>query len=121
MTSRKRPMRRIGDLLPTTAAALGLDEELRFARAMASWERLVAELVPVAAGTSRLLAIQPGAIVVTASQPIVAQELRLRSSELLEAFAAAPGGGRAPELRVVVRPVGGNGGGPLTRRRPRVD
>ena len=102
-------MRRIGELLPTAAASLGLEEELRLARAMASWERLVAELVPPAAGTTRLLSIQPGAIVVSASLPIVAQELRLRASELLTAVASAPGGSRAPELRVVVRPGGSDG------------
>jgi hypothetical protein len=114
-------MRRIGDLLPTAAAALGLEEELRFARAMAGWERLVAELVPPAAGQTRLLAIHPGEVVVGASQGIVAQEIRLRSAELLEAFAALPGGARAPALRVVVRPVGGDGARFRTREGPRVD
>ena len=34
-----------------------------------------------------------------------AQELRLRSSELLAAFASAPGGQRLRELQVVVRPA----------------
>ena len=114
-------MRRIGDLLPATAASLGLDEELRFARAMASWSRLVEELVPAAAGTTRLLALQPGALVVSATQPIVAQELRLRATELLDAFAGAPGGGRVPELRVVIRPAGANGPGVRPRGEPRVD
>jgi hypothetical protein len=118
-------MRRIGDLLPTTAASLGLEEELRFARAMAGWERLVAELVPAAAGGTRLLAVRPTELVVSASAGIVAQELRLRSGELLAAFAAVPGGARVPELRVVIRPfdrgADADGRVPRTRQRPRVD
>jgi hypothetical protein len=78
---------------------------------MASWRRIVAEHVPAAAGATELVAIQPGTLVVGASAPIVAQELRLRSTELLDAFSTAPGGSRARELRVVVRPIGGHGNG----------
>ena len=104
----RRPMRRLADVLPEVAGSLGLDEELRLARAMASWERLVSELVPGARG-SRLLAVQPPVLVVSASSPIVAQELRLRSRELLGAFATAPSGRRLSELRVVIRPVAGPG------------
>jgi hypothetical protein len=118
-------MRRVGDLLPTAAAALGLEEELRFARAMAGWERLVAELVPAAAGRTRLLAMRPAELVVSASEGIVAQELRLRSGELLGAFATVPGGARVPDLRVVIRPVDGrarrDGRTFGTREKPRVD
>jgi hypothetical protein len=104
MSRRNRQMRRLGDLLPETAASLGLEDELRLARAMASWKRLVAEHVPAAAGASELVAIGPGELVVTTPEPIVAQELRLRAGELLEAFATAPGGARMLGLRVVVRP-----------------
>lgn len=96
-------MRRIVDVLPGVASELGLQEQLALSRAMASWERLVAELVPAASGASHLLSIQPPAIVVSASMPIVAQELRLRARELLSCFASAPGGVRAVELRVVIR------------------
>ena len=117
MTERRRPMRRVGDLLPQMASALGIEDELRVARAMASWRRIVAEHVPAAAGATELLAIQPGTLVVGASAPIVAQELRLRSTDLLEAFSTAPGGSRARELRVVVRPLGGHGGAMPCRER----
>ncbi len=101
---RKRPMRRLSEVLPTIAAEFGLDEELRLARAMSSWEHLVAEHVPAAAGASRLIAIRPPALLVSAASPIVAQELRLRSDQLLSQFAAAPGGSRLLELRITVRP-----------------
>ncbi len=97
-------MRRIGDMLPGVAAGLGIEGELRLARQMAAWERLISEHVPAAAGASRLLSIQPPALVVSAANPIVAQELRLRQAELLAAFAQAPEGVRLLELRVVVRP-----------------
>jgi hypothetical protein len=106
MTSRRRPMRRLGDLLPGMAAELGLEEELRLARGMSTWARLVEEHVPPAAGLSELVAIQPPALVVSATAPIVAQELRLRARQLLAAFASAPGGARLFELRVVLRPAG---------------
>jgi hypothetical protein len=113
MSDRRRPMRRLGDLLPSVASDLGLDDQLRLARAMSSWERLIEEHVPAAAGASSLLAVQPPALVVSASSPIVAQELRLRADELLTAFAALPGGARLLELRVSLRPPG------TTARRPR--
>lgn len=106
MTRPRGTPRRLSDLLPEVAAALGLEGELRQARAIATWERLVAERAPGAAGRSTLLDIQPPTLIVAADSPIVGQELRLRSAELLAAFAAAPGGRRLVELRVVVRPVG---------------
>jgi len=98
-------MRRLGDLLPPAAQALGLEEPLMRGRAMAAWSRLVAERVPAAAGTSTLLDLrEDGTIVAAAPSPMVAQELTLRADELLAAFAQAPGGRHMRELRVVVRP-----------------
>lgn len=105
MSGRRRPMERIGDLLPDAARRLGLEDELRLARATSTWAAIVAERAPAAAGATRLLRLGRAEIVVEADHPIVAQELRIRSAELLEAFAAAPGGTRARELRVVVRRV----------------
>ncbi len=99
-------MRRLGEVLPEVASALGIEEELRRSRRIAAWQRLVAELVPAAAGESTLLAVQPPALVVSASSPIVAQELRLRSAELLRAFAGMPEGVKLLELRVSVRRPG---------------
>jgi hypothetical protein len=97
-------MRRLGDVLPEIAQSLGIETELRLARQMAAWRHLVGELVPAAAGDSELLSVQPPALVVSAASPIVAQELRLRSSALLDAFATAPEGVRLLELRIVGRP-----------------
>ena len=99
-------MSRIGDLLPDAARGLGLEEELRLSRAMATFEAIVAERVPAAAGACRVLRIDGFALVVEADAPIVAQELRMRTPELLAAFAAAPGGVGARELRLLVRPGG---------------
>src|ERR671911_2730161 len=94
---RKRPMTRIGDLLPDAARGLGLEDELRLSRAMATFEALVAERVPAAAGACRVLRIDGFALVVEADAPIVAQELRLRTAELLEAVKVSPAGVRARE------------------------
>ena len=106
MTARRRPMVRLGELMPDAARALGLEDELRLSRAMATFEALVAERVPAAAGSCRVVRIEGFSLVVEADAPIVAQELRMRGSELLAAFAATPGGVGARELRVHVRPAG---------------
>jgi hypothetical protein len=106
--SPRRPMRRLGDVLPGVAASLGIEPQLQLSRQIAAWRRLVEEHVPAAAGDSELLSVQPPALVVSAASPIVAQELHLRSSALLEAFAASPEGVRLLELRVVGRPTGGD-------------
>ena len=98
-------MERVGDLLGDTARRLGLEEELRHARAVATWEAIVGERVPAAAGSSRLIRMEPAGLMVEADEPIVAQELRMRSSELLAAFRSAPGGSLAGSLRVTVRRV----------------
>ncbi len=105
-TPRKRPMRRIGELIPDAARALGLEDELRLARAIATFEAIVAERVPAAAGACRVIRLVGFAIDVEADEPIVAQELRLRAPELLAAFTTAPGGVGIREMRVHVRREG---------------
>jgi hypothetical protein len=106
-------MVRLGDLLPEAARGLGLEDELRLSRAMATFERLVAERVPAAAGACRVIRIDGFAVIAEADAPIVAQELRLRGPELLAAFAATPAGFGARELRVI---VARHPGGPATQR-----
>jgi len=105
-TSRRRPMVRIGDLVPDAARALGLDEELRLARAIATFDAIVAERVPAAGGACRAVRIDAAALEVEADAPIVAQELRLRRTELLAAIAASPGGAGIRDIHVRVRPEG---------------
>jgi hypothetical protein len=95
-------MVRLGDLLPDAARGLGLEDELRLSRAMATFEQLVAERVPAAAGACRVIRMESFAVTVEADAPIVAQELRLRGPELLAAFSATPAGYGARDLRVVV-------------------
>jgi hypothetical protein len=99
-------MQRIGELIPEAARHLGLEDELRLSRAIATFDAIVAERIPAAAGACRLLRLDRFALVVEVDAPIVAQELRLRSPELLAALAAAPGGLRATELRLRVRREG---------------
>jgi hypothetical protein len=109
MAGRKRPVHRLADLLPGVARQLGLDEELEAARGISSWNRIVEELAPAAAGESELLEIRPPVLIVSAADAPSGQELRLHSAELLEAFAGAPGGQRLRELHVVVRGVRSGG------------
>ena len=97
---RRRRPDRIGDLLPEAARGLGLERELRLARAITTWDALVAERVPPAAGACRLVRLEADAIVVAVDEPIVAAELRMRALELLEAFGAAPGGARVRYLHL---------------------
>jgi hypothetical protein len=108
--NRRRRPSRVGDMLPAVAAEMGIEGELRLARQMAAWERLVEELLPAARGASQLLDVQPPALVASAANNTIAQELRLRQSELLAAFARLPDGAHVFELRVVVRPTGRAGG-----------
>jgi hypothetical protein len=99
----RRPVRRVGDLLPDAARELGLVEQLRWALAAAAWDEVVTERVPGAAGGSRPMRVEgQGTLVVEVAAPVVGQELRIRADELLEAFARRPGGIRAERLRVVV-------------------
>ena len=103
---------RLGDLLPEAARALGLEDELRLARAIATWDAIVAERVPPAAGACRLVRLEPEALVIAADEPIVAAELRMRATELIAAFAAAPGGARVRFLRLVSEAPGRGSAGP---------
>ena len=103
MTGRRRPMSRIGDLLPDAARGLGLEDEMRLSRAMATFEAIVAERVPSAAGACRVVRMDGFDMVVEADAPLVAQERRLRAGELMAAFAASPAGLGVRELRVHVR------------------
>ncbi|MFI5199961.1 MAG: hypothetical protein ACHQXL_06270, partial [Candidatus Limnocylindrales bacterium] len=53
--SRRRPMERIGELIPEAARRLGLEDVLRLARACATWVAVVAVRVPPAVGGCRLV------------------------------------------------------------------
>jgi hypothetical protein len=100
---RRRPMSRIGDLIPGAAAHLGLADELRRARATATFDAIVAERVPAAHGACRALRIEGPVLIVEADAPIVAQELRLHAHDLAAAFRSSPAGAAVEEVRVTVR------------------
>ena len=99
-----RGMERVGDLLPHAARQLGLEDQLEQAGAAAAWLVVVAERVPAAAGACRLAELSHGVATIEADAPIVAQEIRLRSPELLAALRAST---RAPilQIRVTTRHV----------------
>ncbi len=100
---RRRPLHRVGDLLAGLATELGLQDELQAARAISSWRRVVEERVPAAAGATRLIELRPPVCIVSADDPATAQELRLHTTELLDAFANMPGGRRLLELKIVIQ------------------
>ncbi|MEO7664128.1 MAG: DUF721 domain-containing protein [Candidatus Limnocylindrales bacterium] len=100
---RRGPMSRIGDLIPEAAARLGLAEELRRARAVATFDAIVAERAPAAHGACRAVRIEGEVLIVEADAPIVAQELNLHARQLAEAFRAAPAGAPIREIRVTPR------------------
>jgi hypothetical protein len=108
---RRRPMSRIGDLIPEAATRLGLGDELRRGRAVATFDAIVAELAPAAHGACRALRVDGTALVVEADAPIVAQELRLHALDLRDAFRAAPAGAPIEDLRITIRRHGASGGG----------
>ncbi len=95
-------MSRLSDLLPEAAAALGIEDDLHRARVAAAWERTVAERVPGAVGSCRVIGLEDGGLVVAAGDSAVAQELRLRAPELLEALVRMPGVGNLRGIRVVI-------------------
>ncbi len=103
---RRRPMSRIGDLIPRAAARLGLQDELRRARFLATFDAIVAERAPSAHGACRALRIERDTLLVEADAPIVGQELLLHSEALAAAFRTAPGGAPVRQIRVVVRSSG---------------
>jgi hypothetical protein len=100
---RRRPMSRIGALIPEAAARLGLADELRRARLLATFDAIVAERAPAAHGACRALRVEGETLVVEADAPIVGQELLLHGEELAAAFRRAPGGAPVRQLRVAVR------------------
>lgn len=108
---RRGPMSRIGDLIPEAAARLGLADELRRARAVATFDAIVAERAPAAHGACRALRVEGPVLIVEADAPIVAQELRLQARQLAEAFRIAPAGAPISEIRVTIRGRGASSGG----------
>lgn len=98
-------MQRLSELLPGAVQALGIGEELAAAGRSRSWDSIVADVVPAAAGACELGAVRPPELVVHARDAATAQELRLHGNLLLGAFGPGPDGKALSVLRVVVRPA----------------
>jgi predicted nucleic acid-binding Zn ribbon protein len=84
-----RGLERLADLLPQAARNLGLEPQLEHALAAAAWERILVERVPAAVGACRLRSLDRGVAMIEADLPIVGQEIRIRSTELLAALREA--------------------------------
>ena len=102
--SSHRGLERLADLLPRTAREYGLEDQLDQAHAALAWDRIVADRMPSATGACRLTDLRQGVATIEADMPIVAQEIRLRSPELLAALRADV---RAPvrQIRLTTRHV----------------
>jgi hypothetical protein len=96
-------MSRIGELMPQAAAHLGLQDELRRARFVATFDAIVAERAPAAHGACRAIKVEGETLVIEADAPSVGQELLLHGEDLASAFRTAPGGASVRQLRVVIR------------------
>lgn len=96
----------IAGLLPEAARALGLEEELRFARLMGAFGNLLREVAPHLAPLSRLVAIERGRLIVESTSPTAAQELHLRGAELARAFGERPDGERSIGVTVRIADAG---------------
>ncbi len=70
-------MERLGDLLPETAREFGLEDQLEQAGLPRPGCEVVAERVPAAAGSCRLVELEQGVATIESDEPIVAQEIRL--------------------------------------------
>ena len=97
-------MEPLADLLPETVRMFGLEEQLAQARVAAAWLKLLADRVPAAAGSCRVIELRQDVATIEADVPIVAQEIRLRAPELLAALRAATRVS-VRQLRVVTRHV----------------
>jgi predicted nucleic acid-binding Zn ribbon protein len=97
-------MEHLADLLPDAARQFGLEDQLEQAGAATAWLEIVARKVPLAAGECRLVGLSQGVATIEADEPIVAQEIRLRSPELLAALRKSV---RTPlrQLRITTRHV----------------
>ena len=100
----RRSMEKIGDLLPRTAREYGLEDELELANLASAWLRIVAERIPAAGGSCRVIGLSQGVATIEADEPIVAQEIRLRSPELTAALRSATTG-PIRQLRISLRHV----------------
>ena len=92
-------MTRIGDLMPDAARGLGLEDELRLSRAIATFDAIVAERVPRPPAPAGSFRIDGDALVVEADAPIVAQELRLHVDGAARGVRGGAGRRRGPRDR----------------------
>ena len=88
-TAKSRGMERLADLLPQTVRQFGLEDQFEQAGAAAAWLRVIEKRVPEAAGSCRLSSLGHGIATIETDSAIVAQEIRLRTPELLAALRAS--------------------------------
>ncbi len=90
----------IRDVLKSAARSLGIEPAAHLASARAAWPRIAGAAL---AGMSAPLNIKGRRLLVAATHPAAAQEIRLRRAEILAALAREVGGGAITELTPVAR------------------
>ncbi len=88
-------MRPLSETLRATFAALGIGRAVARAGAVAAWQGVARDVIGRDAARTRALRVDDGTIVVAVASPVLAQELRLRSAEVVALLARA-----APEAGV---------------------
>lgn len=88
-------MRPLADALREALAALGLGHGMARAAAVAAWQDAARACIGDDAQRTKALRVEERTLVVAVPSPVLAQELRLRSHDLLREL-----GRRAPEANV---------------------
>jgi predicted nucleic acid-binding Zn ribbon protein len=89
----------LGDLLRRNARSLGIEPAVHLVEIRRVWESVVG---PALAAASRVASFRGGVLVVSATHPLVAQEIRMRRRAILAAVETRAGA--APSrLQVVIR------------------
>lgn len=99
----------VRDILRQAARTLGLEPAIYLVRAREVWPQVVG---PTLAGGTEPRSVRGSTVVVAATHPLVAQEVRLRREEILEGLRRyLPEAAGLRELRVIIRQGARSGGG----------
>ncbi len=90
----------LGDLLRRNARNLGIEPAVHLVEIRRAWEGVVG---PALARASRVASFRSGVLVVSATHPLVAQEIKMRRRAILSALPTLSGAAPA-RLQVVIRP-----------------
>lgn len=97
----------VRDILRQAARTLGLEPAVYLVRAREVWPQMVGGTL---AGATEVRSVRGGVVMVAATHPLVAQEVRLRREEILAGLSQRVPEAGLRELRVIIRQGAGRGG-----------